>query len=265
MIRTHLAGLLAEAAERVTPAPPAPLVIERARDARFGDYATNWPLRLAGPVGRPPLALAEAIAVAVRPDSALSTVEAAAPGYLNMRLADAWILDRLAEWLSTDLNLLGTLDRIKAMGLPADTYHEPACATEETLANPAFLLRHTPAWLASLERLAVQEGVAAPAGPGAWASRTALDLEDADTRALALAILDFPDELARAEERHEPRLLLRYAEALCRTVHGFYAHHRIFSEAPLIAQARMGMMQGTLLVLRPVMVHMLGWRALQNF
>lgn len=265
MIRAHLAGLLVEAAERVTPALPAPLVIERAREGRFGDYATNWPLRLAGPLGRAPMALAEAIAEAVRPDAALAAVEAAAPGYLNVRLSDAWILERLAEWLSGDMNLSGTLERIKAMGLPADTYHESADAADETLANPAFLLRHTPAWLASLERLAAQEGMAAPTGPAAWTSRTALDLEDPDTRALALAILAFPDELARADERREPLLLLRYAETLCRTAHRFYAHHRIFSESPLIAQARMGMMQGTLLVLRPVMVHVLGWRALQNF
>ena len=68
-------------------------------DPTHGDLATNLALKLARPLRRSPLAIAETLAAAVRTESAasaggvplLSAVTAAAPGFINLRLAPAWL------------------------------------------------------------------------------------------------------------------------------------------------------------------------------
>ncbi|MBI3115258.1 MAG: arginine--tRNA ligase [Candidatus Kerfeldbacteria bacterium] len=65
--------------------PPA-VVIEPPRDSRHGDYATNVALQLAPALKRPPLDIAQEIADGLMKPS-LGTVEVAAPGFVNIRLA----------------------------------------------------------------------------------------------------------------------------------------------------------------------------------
>ncbi len=67
-------------------------------DPAHGDLATNLGLKLARPMRRAPLAIAEALAAALRAESAaaggvplLSDVTAVAPGFVNMRLAPGWL------------------------------------------------------------------------------------------------------------------------------------------------------------------------------
>ena len=67
-------------------------------DPAHGDLATNLALKLARPMRRAPLAIAEALAAALRAESAaaggvplLSDVTAVAPGFVNLRLAPAWL------------------------------------------------------------------------------------------------------------------------------------------------------------------------------
>ncbi|MGZ6297720.1 MAG: arginine--tRNA ligase [Candidatus Limnocylindrales bacterium] len=69
-------------------------------DPAHGDLATNLALKLARPLRRPPLAIAEALATALRTEAAvtavgvpplLSEVTAVAPGFINLRLAAAWL------------------------------------------------------------------------------------------------------------------------------------------------------------------------------
>ena len=69
-MKPHLEQLLAAALNRLTgsilPAPvdPASIVVERAREAQFGDFVSNVALRLAKRAGRTPRELAEAIVAA---------------------------------------------------------------------------------------------------------------------------------------------------------------------------------------------------------
>ena len=66
--------------------------IERPANQAFGDFATNLAMKLARPLRRSPLDIAEALAGALRTgeDAALfASVDVARPGFLNLRVADA--------------------------------------------------------------------------------------------------------------------------------------------------------------------------------
>ena len=82
---SQAAGELPEglATDRVTVEPP--------RDPSHGDAATNAALVLAKPAGRPPLAIAEALAARLLDLPQVETVEIAKPGFVNLRLSeDFW-------------------------------------------------------------------------------------------------------------------------------------------------------------------------------
>ena len=66
--------------------------IERPSNAAFGDFASNLAMKLARPLRRSPLEIAEALADALRgPAGAglVASAEVARPGFLNIRVADA--------------------------------------------------------------------------------------------------------------------------------------------------------------------------------
>ncbi|MCO5158205.1 MAG: arginine--tRNA ligase [Aquamicrobium sp.] len=77
----------------------ARLAVEPPRDASHGDLATNAAMVLAKSVGENPRALAEKIAGALRGDADIAAVEVAGPGFVNLRLSDAFWQARLADIL----------------------------------------------------------------------------------------------------------------------------------------------------------------------
>jgi arginyl-tRNA synthetase len=88
----------AGAAGALPPVPDdqaAPAVeIERPAKAEHGDLATNLAMKLARPLRRPPLAIAEAIverlsAASAEPGSPIASATAAPPGFINLHLSDA--------------------------------------------------------------------------------------------------------------------------------------------------------------------------------
>ena len=87
------AWLHAVHAGALSPIPPdveTPAVeISRPANPDHGDLSSNLAMKLARPLRRPPMATAEALAVALREDSGglFSEVSVAAPGFLNLRLA----------------------------------------------------------------------------------------------------------------------------------------------------------------------------------
>ncbi len=66
------------------------VAVEPPRDASHGDLATNAAMVLAKPAGQNPRALAETIAAALRSDKDIVSVDVAGPGFVNIRLADAF-------------------------------------------------------------------------------------------------------------------------------------------------------------------------------
>jgi len=87
LVRTALERL----ADSIVPAEalPAELTVERTRDSRHGDFATNAAMALAKPAGRKPRELAEAIVEAMPDAPEIERVEIAGPGFINFFLASA--------------------------------------------------------------------------------------------------------------------------------------------------------------------------------
>jgi arginyl-tRNA synthetase len=75
----------------------ATVELERPGDRAHGDYATNAALRLAPERRLPPRELAAEIAAAAEKLDAVEAAEVAGPGFVNLRLRDAWFGETLGE------------------------------------------------------------------------------------------------------------------------------------------------------------------------
>jgi arginyl-tRNA synthetase len=73
------------------------LELERPSDAAHGDYATNAALRLAAVRGRAPREIGQELAEAAERLEAVDAAEVAGPGFVNLRLRDAWFGEALGE------------------------------------------------------------------------------------------------------------------------------------------------------------------------
>ena len=65
------------------------VAVEPPRDAAHGDMAVNAAMVLAKPAGKPPRAIAEALAAELMADPRIEGADVAGPGFLNLRLAAA--------------------------------------------------------------------------------------------------------------------------------------------------------------------------------
>src|SRR3954447_6643240 len=82
---------------RVSAAVGTEVELERPTDPTHGDFATNVALRSAKAAGRPPRELAQELADKVVTLDEVESAEVAGPGFLNLRLADAFFVDALGE------------------------------------------------------------------------------------------------------------------------------------------------------------------------
>src|SRR5439155_786531 len=103
MIRHEIQKLIAEAirvAQEAGEIPaagvPEPLV-DRPQRAEHGDYASSLPLRLARTAGMNPLELARVIAGRVPSGGAITSVDTAPPGFINIRLSPQWLASKVDE------------------------------------------------------------------------------------------------------------------------------------------------------------------------
>ena len=78
---------------------PAPLLamLRKSQDARFGDYQANFAMALGKRLGREPRELAAEIAAAVDVADFCDRPEVAGPGFINLKLRDDWIIERLSR------------------------------------------------------------------------------------------------------------------------------------------------------------------------
>src|SRR3990170_7151181 len=97
MVKHELERLISEAVRKAQAAgdlpglavPDAPL--ERPQRPEHGDYASSLALRLSRSARMSPLDVAKLIAARVEVDPALATADVAPPGFVNFRLAPAWL------------------------------------------------------------------------------------------------------------------------------------------------------------------------------
>ncbi len=84
-LRTLVPSVIAE------PVDPAQVVVERARDAQHGDFASNVAMRLAKAARKNPREVAQPIVQALPRNDLVAAAEVAGAGFINFRLAkDAW-------------------------------------------------------------------------------------------------------------------------------------------------------------------------------
>ncbi|TCC34026.1 arginine--tRNA ligase [Kribbella speibonae] len=82
-----LAALAADGAITVEGGLPRELKVERPKNPEHGDYATNVAMQLGKRSGMNPRAFAELLAAKLRGDEAITAVEIAGPGFINLRVA----------------------------------------------------------------------------------------------------------------------------------------------------------------------------------
>jgi arginyl-tRNA synthetase len=94
----HLVDAAAKAAQAAGEIPsvalPAPAV-ERPSRPEHGDYASNLPLQLSRAARQNPMQLAETISKHIGGHPAVGEVTIAPPGFVNIRLADAWLSEQV--------------------------------------------------------------------------------------------------------------------------------------------------------------------------
>jgi arginyl-tRNA synthetase len=73
--------------------------LERPADPAHGDYATTVALQRAGAERRPPREVAGEIAVRAQESGVVERAEVAGPGFVNLRVSDAWIVGALRDIL----------------------------------------------------------------------------------------------------------------------------------------------------------------------
>jgi arginyl-tRNA synthetase len=260
-MRLAIAGALDGAIAAQLPGrvlPPAQL--ERARHQHLGDFASGIALQLARHAAMPSLALAEALAARLPIEGPLAEVTVAAPGFLNFRISDDWLAAELGRILAAsppaaplpwepgqDLreararlmnapaarevsirppgeSLDNETMRYWLQRFPADQpiVLDAAIARSENAENPAYYVRYTHARIQAIARLALAEGLASGLERPACLAPTA--------RELLLLVAAYPDEQALVKLLRAPERMPRYAEALARAFHSFYAACRVIGD-----------------------------------
>ncbi len=105
LIRHEMARLVAEAvvkAQEQGDLPPVALpevTVEHPAREEHGDYSASLPMKLARAAKSSPLAIAEAIVKHMAVSDAVAEVAVAPPGFINLRLSDAWLARQVDESL----------------------------------------------------------------------------------------------------------------------------------------------------------------------
>jgi len=76
-----------------------PVEVDHPRDATHGDYATSVAMKLAKDARMPPLKIAQAIAAQLPVNGMLGAALAAPPGFINIRLSEAFLASQVDEIL----------------------------------------------------------------------------------------------------------------------------------------------------------------------
>ena len=72
-----------------------PIAVEHPSNPQHGDFATSLPLRLARATRVNPMKIAEELVKLISPGEEVAEVQAAAPGFINFRLRDQWLVQQV--------------------------------------------------------------------------------------------------------------------------------------------------------------------------
>ena len=77
-------------------------LIRRSQDPKFGDYQANMAMPLGKKLGRPPREIATKIIERLDVADLCQTPEIAGPGFINLRVKDEWLVERLTSAVRDD-------------------------------------------------------------------------------------------------------------------------------------------------------------------
>ena len=132
-MKSHIADLLQVAvveliADGMLPPGTAPSIrVDESKDKAHGDYASNLAMMLAKPAGLPPRKIAEALAKALPADSSISGVDIAGPGFLNFKVADSLLDQKIASMLADPRHGVTPAEKIETVVID---YSAPNLAKE---------------------------------------------------------------------------------------------------------------------------------------
>ncbi len=98
-IERYLEEVSTQAISRTT-GVESPALLRATTDRRHGDYQINAAMALAKKLKKPPRELAAPLAEAVAEHPAVASAEVAGPGFVNLRLSDAWLGEQLTAALA---------------------------------------------------------------------------------------------------------------------------------------------------------------------
>ena len=113
-------------------------------------------------------------------------------------------------------------------------------ARDRSERNPVYKIQYAHARLRSIERKAVEAGLALPAAGEADLAR----LVSPDEKDLAVRIGAYPDTLARAAREREPQGIARYLLDLATAFHSYVSdakRHRVLSDDAELSRARLAL------------------------
>lgn len=103
-LKTALAKDISQGLETAgLPVPKGGVQVARAEKAEHGDYASPVALALAKQIGKQPMELVELIAEHMPKHEYIGALEAAAPGFLNIRISREWLVARLDDIIEQDI------------------------------------------------------------------------------------------------------------------------------------------------------------------
>ncbi len=115
MVRRKIVELLEEAVaeaqkQGLLPQVALPeVMLERPQGAGHGDYASNFPMKLARVAKANPLSIAEKIVPLIRPIPELEKVEVARPGFINFTLRSDWLAQQV-DVIRSEHGRFGAID-----------------------------------------------------------------------------------------------------------------------------------------------------------
>jgi arginyl-tRNA synthetase len=77
-------------------------MIRPAQDAKFGDFQANFAMSLSKQLGKPPREIAETVKSQLQIDDLCESPEVAGPGFINLRLKDAFLAEQVAKIAGDD-------------------------------------------------------------------------------------------------------------------------------------------------------------------
>lgn len=97
-ILAELRNRFREPLSKLVPDPKSALeMIRPAQDAKFGDYQANCAMSLGKQLGKSPREIAQQLVEAVDLSDLCDKVEIAGPGFINLKLKDAWLSQQLEK------------------------------------------------------------------------------------------------------------------------------------------------------------------------